>query len=32
MIPVPEMMQYLDHVEHGTAGLRPAERRLRHTL
>jgi GT2 family glycosyltransferase len=32
MVPVPEMLQFLEHVEHGTAALRPAERRLRHTL
>ena len=32
VIPVPEMRRYVDHVVHGTAGLRPAERRLGHTL
>jgi GT2 family glycosyltransferase len=32
MIPVPEMRRFLDHVVHGTAGLRPTERRLRHSL
>lgn len=32
MVPVPEMARYLDHVVHGTAGLRPGERRLRHSL
>ncbi len=32
MIPVSEMRQYMDHVVHGTAGLRPAERRLGHSL
>ncbi|MBI2361622.1 MAG: glycosyltransferase family 2 protein [Deltaproteobacteria bacterium] len=32
MLPVSETMHYIDHVEHGTAALRPEERRLRHTL
>lgn len=31
MIPVPEMMEYMDHVAHGTAGLKPQDRALRHS-
>jgi GT2 family glycosyltransferase len=31
VIPTAEMMQYLVHLGHATAGLRPAQRRLRHT-
>lgn len=31
MVPVAEMMDYIEHVAHGTAGLRPGERRLHHS-
>lgn len=30
MIPVSEMMSYMDHIAHATAALKPAERALRH--
>ncbi len=30
MIPVGEMMNYVDHVAHGTAAVRPGERKLKH--
>src|SRR5687768_416382 len=30
MIPVPEMMSYMDHIAHGTAGLKVGDRKLGH--
>jgi glycosyltransferase involved in cell wall biosynthesis len=30
MIPVPEMMSYMDHIAHGTAGLKVGDRKLSH--
>jgi len=31
MIPVPEMMSYMDHIAHGTAGLKVGDRKLGHS-